>query len=162
MKNELLENYLHKNIPISEAIGVGVDSASPMQIVLWAPFVNNINHKKTVFGGSLHAVATLACWSLLHVNLTQMLNEPVQIVIARSEIDYFSPVTKDFKAECNQPERGTWERFLSILWKKEKARVELQAKIIQDGKLCVDYSGTFVAIKTEQQEKPMSRQIRRN
>ena len=99
-----LEKYLLEHIPISAAMGVKVDRASSTKMVLEAPFANNINHKKTVFGGSLHAVATLACWSLLHYNITERLGDSVQIVIANSKIDYLSPVSKDFKAECCLPE----------------------------------------------------------
>jgi thioesterase domain-containing protein len=143
-----LEKYLLEHIPISAAMGVKVDKASSTQMVLEAPFANNINHKKTVFGGSLHAVATLACWSLLHYNLTERLGDAVQIVIANSKIDYLSPVTMDFKAECCLPDSESWDYFLKALDKKNKARVNLQAQIYQDGKLCVDYVGTFVAINT--------------
>ena len=142
-----LENYLLEHIPISKAIGVKVDVASLEKVVLEAPFINNINHKQTVFGGSLHAVATLSCWSLLHVNL-KSLGEDVQIVIASSKIEYLAPVSQDFKAICCQPDNETWQFFLKVLNKKRKARVKLQAKIFQNDKLCVDYSGTFVAIKT--------------
>jgi thioesterase domain-containing protein len=144
-----LEDYLLENIPISAAMGVKVGIASLTKIILEAPFANNINHKKTVFGGSLHAVATLACWSLLHVNLAVLLGDSIQIVIANSEIQYLSPVSQDFKVECSQPDSDTWVYFLKTLSKKGKARVTLQAKIFQMSKLCVDYSGTFVAIKTE-------------
>jgi len=49
-----LEDYLWEHIPISKAMGVRVDSASLEKVILEAPFTNNINHKKTVFGGSLH------------------------------------------------------------------------------------------------------------
>lgn len=142
-----LENTLLEQIPISSAMGVRVDSASSAQIILKAPFTNNINHKKTVFGGSLHAVATLACWSLLYVNLAELCAENVQIVIARSEIDYFAPVSTDFKTECCMPDPMDWERFIKILLKKGKARIKLNAKIFQEGRLCVDYWGIFAAIK---------------
>lgn len=140
----ILEEYLLEHIPISSAMGVRVDLASPTKIVLRAPFSNNINHKKTVFGGSLHAVATLACWSLLHVNLA---NLDVQIVIASSEIAYWAPVASDFRAECSMPHPGDWERFMKILQKRGKARIKLGAKIFHDDQLCVDYSGIFVASK---------------
>ena len=142
-----LENYLLQHIPISRAIGVGVESASSRQIILSAPFMNNINHKNTVFGGSLHAVATLACWSLLHVNLTELFDENYQIVIASSEISYVAPVNSDFKAECSMPDSLDWERFQKILRKKGKARLKLTAKIFQDRQLCVSYTGQFVAIE---------------
>lgn len=140
-----LEKYLHEQIPISSAMGVKVEVASRERIVLSASFLNNINHKQTVFGGSLHALATLTCWSLLHINLLELFKNPFQIVIASSEIKYIAPVTLNFKAECLHPDIDVWERFLTILHKKGKARVLLHAKIFEKGQLCVDYSGTFVA-----------------
>lgn len=143
-----LEEYLWKHIPISSAMGVKVHVASPQKVILDAPFANNINHKQTVFGGSLHAVATLSCWSLLHLNLTELFNEPMQIVIASSHVEYLAPVSRDFQAECCRPDQEAWEYFLKILRRKRKARVDLKAQIIQDNRLSVDYSGTFVAIIT--------------
>lgn len=143
-----LENYLLEHIPISSAMGVSVDLASVDKIVLKASFIPNINHKKTVFGGSLHAVATLACWSLLHVSLVHLLERDVQIVIASSAVEYLAPVAGDFQAECSMPDALDWERFLKILQKKGKGRLKLFAKIFQNDQLCVDYSGIFVAIKT--------------
>ncbi|HEV8052959.1 MAG TPA: YiiD C-terminal domain-containing protein [Parachlamydiaceae bacterium] len=143
-----LENYLLKHIPISSAMGVEVDMATSAKIILKAPFSNNINHKKTVFGGSLHALATLACWSLLHVNLMDAYGENVQIVIANSEVDYLVPVASDFKAECMIPVTLEWERFIKMLEKKGKGRIRLNAKIFQGNQLCVDYTGTFVALRT--------------
>lgn len=143
-----LEQYLLEHIPISSAMGVSVDLACADKVVLRAPFANNINHKKTVFGGSLHAVATLACWSLLHVNLVGLLGRGVEIVIASSEVKYLVPVTADFQAECCMPNALDWERFVKMLQKKGKARLKLSAKIFQEGQLCVDYVGVFVAIRT--------------
>lgn len=143
----ILENYLHEHIPISSAMGVRVFSDSHQQIILSASFAPNINHKKTVFGGSLHAVSTLACWSLLHINLVETYGANVQIVIASSEIDYRSPVNSDFKAECTKPDSIEWERFRKILEKKGKARIKLCARIFHGGQLAVEYSGVFVALK---------------
>ncbi len=149
-KKEKLERYLLENIPISAAMGVKVESASTQKIVLWAPLSNNINHKKTVFGGSLHAVATLACWSLLHVNLDSIgCDSHYQIVIASSQINYFAPIAEDFKANCTMAAPVEWDRFIKILLKKGKSRLNLTAKIYNNKLLCVDYFGTFVAIRQE-------------
>jgi len=145
MKKEI-ESYLHEHIPISQAMGISVEEASLEKIVLLAPFSNNINHKKTVFGGSLHAVATLACWSLLHVNLKKAKEADVQIVITKSEVSYQSPVDEDFRAECLMPEKETWNRFLKMLKLKGKSRIELSATIHNKGHLSVSYQGTFAAI----------------
>lgn len=145
MNEKEIEDYLHQYIPISKAMGICVVSITPREVILYAPFSNNINHKKTVFGGSLHAVATLACWSLLHFHLQEFY--PLDLVITHSDIDYFLPVNTDFKAHCQIPENSVWERFIKTLKSRGKARIELQAHIFQNGNLAVDYRGTFAALK---------------
>ena len=141
-----LEDYLHKNIPISQAMGIKVVEALSQKVKLKAPFLNNINHKKTVFGGSLHAVATLACWSILHLHLKDE-KASYQIVITKSEVDYLLPVDSDFTAECDMCKEASWQRFLKMLHAKGKAKIQLSAKIYQKDSLCVDYIGTFAALK---------------
>lgn len=142
-----LQCYLYEHIPLSEAIGIKVELASLEKVILSAPFANNINHKKTVFGGSLHAVATLACWSLLHLNLKNEENQHLQIVITKSDVSYHAPVDADFKAECVRPDPDVWQRFMKMLRSKGKARIELSAKIYHQEHLCVDYIGVFAALK---------------
>lgn len=136
-----LETYLHEHIPLSKAMGVKVVSASPEQVILSAPLANNINHKQTAFGGSLHALATLSCWSLLHLHFPAC-----QIVIAHSEIDYLIPVTTEFTAQCSMPNLQDWDRFQYTLAKKGKARIVLTATVLSEGRTYVTFTGTFVAI----------------
>lgn len=140
-----LEEYLYQNIPISKALGVKVQQAAPEKVILFAPFASNINHKKTVFGGSLHAVATLACWSLLYLNIH---DSKFQIVITKSEIDYLAPIDSDFTAECIMPESDAWQRFMQMLRSKGKARILLSAKIHHNEKLAVDFQGIFAVLNT--------------
>src|SRR5438445_9511868 len=132
-----LEAYLCKHIPLTQAMGIQVQQASLDKVILFAPFANNINHKKTVFGGSLHAVATLACWSLLYVNIKEAGSEHVQIVITKSDVEYLAPVDADFTAECVMPDTAVWQRFLKMLHAKGKARIHLAAKIYHKDRLAV-------------------------
>lgn len=143
MKKQL-EAYLHLNIPISKAMGIMVVEASLEKVVVSAPFAVNINHKRTVFGGSLHTVATLACWCLLHLHLKE---KHVQIVITASEVSFEAPVEADFQAECRLPEEHDWQRFLNALDAKGKARIQLSSKIYHNDRLAVDYRGTFAALE---------------
>lgn len=138
-----LEEYLHTHIPLTKAMGVTVSVASSERVLLTASFAKNINHKKTVFGGSLHSLATLACWSLIHVNLN---HSPHQIVIAKSEIDYLLPVDSDFTVECKMPKDGSWQKFLHMLNTKNRSRIHLTASIHHQGKLAVTYRGTFAVL----------------
>lgn len=146
MKKQL-ENYLHEHIPLSKAMGIEVIEAVPEKVILGAPLADNINHKKTVFGGSLHAVATLACWSLLYINLKKMDSAQYQIVIADSQVSYQIPISSDFQVECKMPDQETWQRFAKILLAKGKARIKLSASISHHGQLAVDYHATFAAIQ---------------
>ena len=142
---QFLEDYIHQNIPISVSMGIKVETASPKEVTLSAPILNNVNHKKTVFGGSLHAVATLACWGLLHLNLKNL--NPIEIVITHSNVDYLTPVVSDFKVQGLFPEEAVWNRFIEMVRSKGKGRIQLEAKIYQQEKLAVDYKGTFAAFK---------------
>lgn len=140
-----LEHYLFEHIPISQALGVKVVIASPTRVVLGAPIAANINHKKTVFGGSLHALATLTCWSLAFINLNDL---GVEIVIHSSDIQYLRPVTQDFLVECVFDTPEAWVKFKKMLERKGMARIELKANIYQDNELAVAYRGEFVAIRS--------------
>ena len=141
-----LQNYLYENIPIAQALEITVEQATTSRVVLKAPLHPNRTHKKTVFGGSLHAVMTLSCWSLLFVNL-EKLSETIEIVIQKSEIDYLLPVNMDFRAECLFPEQARWLKFEKLLLKKGKAKIELKAQIYQQDRLAVNYRGIFAAIR---------------
>ena len=151
MKSDV-EAYLHKHIPITQAMGVSVDGATSDKVVLSAPIANNINHKETVFGGSLQAVATLACWSLLFVRLKNI-GVKAQIVIAGNEVAYHKPVDADFNVECLAPEALAWERFTKMLKSKGKARIKLSASLHHRGRLAMSFQGTFVALVNGDQNK---------
>ncbi len=142
---EALELYLYKHIPLSKAMGLTAISASPHRVCLSAPLEPNINHKSTVFGGSLQAVATLACWSLLHLNLKDM-GHPAEIVITSSTIDYITPVTGRFEAEACLPDDSRWAQFTKTFDRHGRARVRLSAHIRQGADIAVDYSGSFAAL----------------
>lgn len=145
MKNKLQE-YLYQHIPLSKALGIRIECATSEKIILWAPFANNINHKKTVFGGSLHAVATLACWSLLYVALKEVSDGHYQIVITKSDVAYHLPVDDDFRVEVQRPEASKWQRFLQVLKAKGKARLELSASIVHKDHPAVTYQASFAAL----------------
>ncbi|MGE3318012.1 MAG: YiiD C-terminal domain-containing protein [Candidatus Berkiella sp.] len=48
-----IQHYLSEHIPITQALGIKVELLSDNEVIVSAPLDHNINHKKTVFGGSL-------------------------------------------------------------------------------------------------------------
>lgn len=141
-----LETYLHTHIPISGPMGVTVAEANSRQVVLRASLEANINHKSTAFGGSLQALATLSCWTLLHLNLSTS-TKPGEIVITGSNISYIRPVTRDFEAVATRPDATSWHTFLKTFDRRGRGRIQLSAHIFEDDELAVDYAGTFAALK---------------
>ena len=133
---------MYDKISIAKAMGIEVVTATSEQVILSAPLSNNINHKQTVFGGSLQAVATLACWSFAQVAV----DDGYQTVITHSEIDYLSPVSGDFQAIVNRPEVSVWEKFQKTLVKIGKAKLALNATIRHNNVLAVNFHGDFAVI----------------
>ena len=138
-----LQATLASEIPISNAIGLTVVSCDQDGLTLAAPLGPNINHKDTAFAGSLNAVLTLAGWSLLWL-IADAEAIPAKVVIQDSGIRYLRPVTRDFAARCRMPAPGDVERFLLILRRKGRARLELQADIVEDDAIAVAFSGRYV------------------
>lgn len=141
-----LETYLYEQIPMAKALGILVKKAELRQVILQAPIDVNINHKKTVFGGSLYSIATLACWSLAFLN-AKHLNVECEIVISKGEIDYKAPVTGDFEVTCQIQDEKAYTQFCDRLTRRNLSRLTLTAQIQEKGLIAVEYKGDFVAIR---------------
>jgi len=139
------EAFLHEKIPLTRAMAVRV-TESGARLVLEAPLEANVNHVGTAFGGSLHALPTLACyaalWSLLHEA-----GLDGHVVVKRSSAQYRQPVKGTLRAVCVRPAPDAVAKFIADLHRHKKARMELAA-IVEgaNGKPAVDFSGSFVAM----------------
>jgi thioesterase domain-containing protein len=140
-----IEAYLHSNIPLSAAMGVRVKIATPERVLLFAPLEPNINHHQTVFGGSGVVLATLSAWTLLHVRLVHD-RVDAQLVIQRSSMEYARPIVGDFEAECRFEETAAWPRFMTMLNRRGRARMTLNARLLHDSNEMGAFVGDFVAL----------------
>jgi thioesterase domain-containing protein len=143
-----LEAYLHAHIPITAAMGVTVLSVGAEGIRLSAPLAPNINHRQTVFGGSLATLAILAGWSLVHVRL-RTLGVSARIVIQRETVDYTEPATTDFTAFCPAPDEAAWNRFIALLTRRGRGRLPLTATVESAGIVVATFTGEYVAIQAK-------------
>jgi thioesterase domain-containing protein len=141
-----LEAYLHRHIPLSRAMGVTVESVSPLAVVLQAPLQPNINHQETVFGGSAASVALLAGWSLLHVRL-RMQGLANRLVIQRHSMEHERPIQGPFTARAQLDGSDRWEPFLEMFARRGKARLTVSALLEQSGERAGRLVGEFVALR---------------
>jgi thioesterase domain-containing protein len=138
------ERFLHEKIPITRAMGVRVESFDDGQFVLAAPIGKNHNHLHTAFGGSLSAMATLAGYGFLWLELR---DPEAHVVIKESAIRFRRPVLGDIRAICRKPEDSVLSAFKSDFARKGKARIVLNVEIVEDEIAAVEFEGTFVAVR---------------
>jgi len=136
--------YLHEQIPLTRAMGVQVAAYDGARLVLTAPLAQNHNHLGTAFGGSLNALATLAGYALLWLELK---DRTAHIVIRKSSIQFHHPVRGELQAVCRIPDAAVLVAFRRAFAHKGKARLELRVEIVEEGTVAVEFTGTFVAVR---------------
>ncbi|MBT9316045.1 thioesterase domain-containing protein [Leptothoe spongobia TAU-MAC 1115] len=141
-----VEQYLHEHIPLSKAMEVTVTSIDQTSVILSAPLAPNINHRNTVFGGSISTLAILSAWTFVHVRL-QTLNMPSRIVIQSNSLEYTNPALGDFQAHCLAPDSKSWQRFINTLSKHGKGRITLSSEVYSNEVLVGKFQGKYVALK---------------
>lgn len=143
-----LQDYLTTHIPLSAAMQVRVAIADTLQVELRAPLAANINHRGTVFGGSMSAIATLACWSALWMRTRDWTPAP-HLVVRRSKIDYDHPALGEIRAIARIPPELDWDAITRRYAEWQRTRIMLDANVISGSLAAAHFSGEFVALAPE-------------
>ncbi len=146
MEPDVITQYAHEHIPITKHMGIKVLTVDDEQISLLAPYAPNINHRETLFGGSIASVGILAGWALLWAKL-QTENVPTRLVIQSSSTDFIKPATDAIVAYC-QCDRDRWHTFYSTLQRCGKARITLSVETRCSDIVIATHIGQYVAIGT--------------
>jgi thioesterase domain-containing protein len=136
------EEYFHQQIPITRTMGVRVVAHDENEFIVEAPVGLNSNHLGTGFGGSINAVATLAAYGLVWVELR---DKSVHVVVAESSIRFLRPVRETIRAICRRPDRDEWAAFQTRFAEKGKSRITLRVKVVEAEQTAAEFEGTFVA-----------------
>ena len=136
------EEYLHQQIPITRAMGIRVVGHSENGFAVEAPVAQNSNHLRTAFGGSINAVATLAAYGFLWL---EMHDPAVHVVVAESSIRFLRPVHEMIRAICRCPEPAEWAAFQRRFAERGKARITLRVNVVEANQTAAEFEGIFVA-----------------
>jgi thioesterase domain-containing protein len=141
-----LEAVLHRDIPLTREMGLRVIDWQQHRLRLHLPLAPNVNHKSTLFGGSLYCGAVLAGWGWLHLRLREAGIVDGHIVIQDGQISYPLPVRGDAIALCDAPDHSQWDKFIATYQRRGRARLTLQTRITaQDNDAdAVRFTGQFV------------------
>jgi thioesterase domain-containing protein len=138
------ETFFHERIPLTRVMGVRVVPDLVHGFAVEAPVALNSNHLHTAFGGSVNAVATLAGYGLLWLELRE---EIAHVVIASSSIRFLHPVREMIRAICLQPDAPQIKAFRTRLNEKGKARITLSVHVAEKEIPCAQFDATFVAFR---------------
>lgn len=123
-------------------MGLRVVSDDENGFAVEAPVALNSNHLRTAFGGSSNAIATLAAYGLLWL---EMDDPAVHVVVAESSIRFLRPVRETIRAVCRRPDPGEWKTFRTKFESAGKARIKLRVDVVEEGETAAEFEGTFVA-----------------
>jgi thioesterase domain-containing protein len=136
------EKFLHEQIPLTCAMGVRVVAHDADGFTVEAPVALNSNHLRTAFGGSINAVATLAAYGFLWMELN---DAATHVVVAESSIKFLRPVRETIRATCSRPDANTLAAFRAEFAATGKARIELRVNVVEAGLTAAEFEGAFVA-----------------
>ena len=137
--------FFHEQIPITRAMGLRVVANDENGFVVEAPVALNSNHLRTAFGGSINAVATLAAYGFLWLELSEA---AAHVVVAESSIRFLRPVRETIRAICQRPAPDELAAFDSQFAMKGKARINLRVKVTEAEQIAAEFEGVFVARRT--------------
>jgi thioesterase domain-containing protein len=140
------EEFLHARIPLTRAMGLRVVGNDDAGFAVAAPVALNSNHLNTAFGGSINAVATLAAYGLLWLELR---DEAADVVIRDSSIRFLRPIYETITAVCARPDAAEWSAFKANLRAKGKAPIALRVQVQENEALAAELQATFVALRRD-------------
>ncbi|MGZ4967132.1 MAG: YiiD C-terminal domain-containing protein [Chthoniobacterales bacterium] len=138
----LTEKFFHEQIPLTRVMGVRVVGDDQHAFAIEAPVGPNHNHLHTAFGGSINAIATLAGYGFLWLQL----RDEAHVVIASSSIRFLRPVRETIRAVCQEPTASELERFQATLSEKGKSRIALKVTVEEKGERAAEFEGIFFAL----------------
>jgi thioesterase domain-containing protein len=141
---DYLQNLIDREIMLAKHMGVIVESADDVSMILRAPLAPNANHKGTAFGGSLYSLAVLTGWAWVTRCLaTRELD--AEAVIQQSSMRFLVPVHGEMRACIEVPAAAAVDKFLKMLLRAGRGRIRLQVHMHEGRKLATVFDGLFAA-----------------
>lgn len=141
---KILENKLHNEIPLTKFMDLKITKYDEKELMTIAPLNKNINDKCTAFGGSLATLTIISGWSICWLISKELEINSENIVVIKNEHSYRKPVTKELICHTKRPTKDEIENLKNKLLLKKSASIKISSQIIEDGEICVDFTGYYV------------------
>lgn len=141
----VLQNTWRESIPISDAMGIKVESYTDWQFSTKADLKANLNLHNSMFAGSIYSMATLTGWGATYLALKELGLEG-NIVLADANIKYLKPLTT---APAATVTIADCEGELQALETAGKAKYVVPVNVYDGDMLVAKFEGQFVVIKPQ-------------
>ncbi|MCG3667579.1 thioesterase domain-containing protein [Aliarcobacter butzleri] len=141
---KILENKLHNEIPLTKFMDLKITKYDEKELITIAPLNKNINDKGTAFGGSLATLTIISGWSICWLISKELEINSENIVVIKNEHSYRKPVKKELICHTKRPTKDEIENLKNKLLLKKSASIKISSQIIEDGEICVDFTGYYV------------------
>ncbi|CCQ10202.1 galactoside O-acetyltransferase [Pseudoalteromonas luteoviolacea B = ATCC 29581] len=140
---KILQNTWRESIPISDAMGIKVESYTDWQFSTRADLKANLNLHNSMFAGSIYSMATLTGWGATYLALKEQGLEG-NIVLADANMKYLKPLTTAPVASVTIADcMGN----LRTLESEGKAKYVVPVNVYDGDVLVAKFEGTFVVLK---------------
>ena len=140
---QVLQNTWRESIPISDAMGIKVESYTDWQFTTRADLDANLNLHNTMFAGSIYSLATLTGWGATYLALKEAGLEG-NIVLADANIKYLKPLNNDPRGSV---ELAGCKGKLAELEDNGKASYHVPVNVYDGDVLVAEFEGHFIVKK---------------
>jgi len=142
-----IQNKIHTQIPMTKLMQVELKTLDDIKLITTAPLNININDKGTAFGGSLNTLTIISSWCMAYYISKKFNINDSSIVISKNETKFLRPVTKDIICNTFVPQKDELSQLKLSLDKKSRGSIIINAQIVEDEKVCVNFKGTYIIKK---------------
>ncbi|KNC67878.1 bifunctional GNAT family N-acetyltransferase/hotdog fold thioesterase [Pseudoalteromonas ardens] len=140
---QVLQDTWRESIPISDAMGIKVESYTDWQFSTRADLKANLNLHNSMFAGSVYSMATLTGWGATYLALKELALEG-NIVLADANIQYLKPLTTAPSATVTLADCSG---ELNALNEEGKAKYRVPVNVYDGDVLVAKFEGLFVVLK---------------
>jgi len=156
MTAQELQTYIETHIPIVKANRLVVLKAEADGISIGGKLADHVNHRDSVFGGSLSTALILAAWARVRV-WTDTFDPVAVIVISEQVVKFTLPVLADFTAFSRPVKEEVLVKAMNHLRRFGIARFTVRAAVSHRGGSDVraEFSGEFVVVSQAAKNTPL-------
>ena len=148
MEQEDLQKYIYEHIPIVQKNLLEIKKDDAGSIYIRGYYKDHINHRNSVFGGSISTALILAAWANVRdLLLSQGITNGI-IVIQSEEIKFLQLVNQDFIARIQSVTEDKKHKFTAMLNKFGKSRIKIEAVLTHENEqeILAHFLGDFVVV----------------